>query len=68
MDFSNLIEFVKDHRFSFISWATTGVVVAALLGSTVWWNSARLRIAGDTTTADRRAGPASVRGATQLDQ
>lgn len=37
MDFSNLIEFVQDHRFSFISWATTGLVVAALLGSTVWW-------------------------------
>ncbi len=37
MDFSNLIEFVQDHRFSFISWATTGLVVVALLGSTLWW-------------------------------
>ena len=43
MDFSNLIEFVQDHRFSFISWATTGVVVAALLGSTAVVDSSAAR-------------------------
>ena len=37
MDFSRLIEFFEDHRFNFISWGATGLVVATLLGSTVWW-------------------------------
>ena len=37
MDINKPAKFFEDHRFSFISWGATALVVAALLGSTVWW-------------------------------
>jgi murein DD-endopeptidase MepM/ murein hydrolase activator NlpD len=37
MDINKPIKFIEDHRFSVISWGTTVLLVAALLGSTLWW-------------------------------
>jgi murein DD-endopeptidase MepM/ murein hydrolase activator NlpD len=37
MDIRKPIEFVEDHRFSFVSWGATSLLVVALLGSTLWW-------------------------------
>lgn len=37
MDISRPIKFFSTHRFSVVSWSATGLLVVALLGSTVWW-------------------------------
>jgi len=37
MDINKPIKFFEEHRFSFVSWSATGLLVVALLGSTVWW-------------------------------
>jgi murein DD-endopeptidase MepM/ murein hydrolase activator NlpD len=37
MKINDLMEFFKNQRFNFISWGATGLLVAALLGSTLWW-------------------------------
>lgn len=37
MDINSPIKFFEDHRFSLLSWSATGLLVVALLGSTVWW-------------------------------
>ncbi len=37
MDISKPIQFLEHHRFSFVSWSATGLLVVALLGSTLWW-------------------------------
>ncbi len=37
MDIRKPFEFVQSHRFSFVSWSATCLVVVALIGSTVWW-------------------------------
>jgi murein DD-endopeptidase MepM/ murein hydrolase activator NlpD len=37
MDIHKPLEFVEQHRFSFVSWSATGLLVVALLGSTLWW-------------------------------
>lgn len=34
---TRLNSFLSDHRFTLISWGVTAVLVAALLGSTLWW-------------------------------
>lgn len=36
-DFGKLTEFFKSNRFNVISWGVTVLLVAALLGSTLWW-------------------------------
>ena len=37
MDIHKPLEFVEQHRFSFVSWGATGLLVVALLGSALWW-------------------------------
>lgn len=37
MDIRQPIKFLDEHRFAFVSWGATGLLVVALLGSTVWW-------------------------------
>ncbi len=37
MDIRKPFKFLEDHRFSFVSWSATGLLVVALLGSTLWW-------------------------------
>src|SRR5512135_352239 len=37
MDISRPLKFFENHRFSVVSWSATGLLVVALLGSTVWW-------------------------------
>ena len=37
MDINRPIKYLEDHRFSVVSWSATGLLVLALLGSTVWW-------------------------------
>ena len=37
MDINRPLKFLEDHRFSFVSWSATGLLVVALLGSTLWW-------------------------------
>ena len=37
MDIQKPIKFLEDHRFSFVSWSATGLLVVALLGSSLWW-------------------------------
>jgi murein DD-endopeptidase MepM/ murein hydrolase activator NlpD len=34
---STLIRNLNEHRFSVLSWGTTALIVASLLGSTLWW-------------------------------
>ncbi len=37
MDIRRATTFLEDHRFSFVSWGATILLVAALLGSALWW-------------------------------
>ncbi len=37
MDIRKATTFLEDHRFSFVSWGATALVVIALLGSALWW-------------------------------
>jgi murein DD-endopeptidase MepM/ murein hydrolase activator NlpD len=37
MDINKPVKFVKTHRFHFVSWGATLVLVGALLGATLWW-------------------------------
>jgi murein DD-endopeptidase MepM/ murein hydrolase activator NlpD len=37
MDINKPMKFFETHRFSLISWSATSLLVAALLGSTLWW-------------------------------
>ena len=37
MDINTPIKYFEDHRFSFVSWGATGLLVVALLGSALWW-------------------------------
>lgn len=34
---TSLIQSLSQHRFTVLSWGATGLIVAALLGSTFWW-------------------------------
>jgi len=36
MTIQPIINYVRNHRFTVVSWATTGVLVAAILTSTIW--------------------------------
>lgn len=49
-----LIQFLGSHRFSFISWGATLLVVAALLGSAVWWTQ------GTSASAPAGAQPSAA--------
>src|ERR1700690_4070102 len=35
--FKKFVEFLNNHRFNFISWGVTTIIVAALLGFGFWW-------------------------------
>ncbi len=37
MDINRPIKYLEDHRFSFVSWSVTGLVVIALLATALWW-------------------------------
>jgi murein DD-endopeptidase MepM/ murein hydrolase activator NlpD len=39
MDIRKLVKFIEDHRFTIMSWSATGLIVAALLGTTLWWTN-----------------------------
>ncbi|HTP01189.1 MAG TPA: M23 family metallopeptidase [Anaerolineales bacterium] len=37
MDINKPVKYVETHRFHFISWGATAVLVAVLLGAALWW-------------------------------
>jgi murein DD-endopeptidase MepM/ murein hydrolase activator NlpD len=49
---SRVIQFLKRNRFPVVSWGTTALVVAALLGSTIWWTQQ-----GSASSAPSSAAP-----------
>lgn len=53
-DFEKLIEFLKANRFSVISWGVTAILVAAMLGSALWWTQS-----GSASAATRPVPTAS---------
>lgn len=57
-----LLRFFEHHRFSVISWSATIVLVAALLGSTVWWtqSGAALPAVGKAPTSVANQSPLAL--------
>ena len=56
---ATLIQTLNQHRFSVLSWAATALIVAALLGSVLWWNrrGAAAVAAPDTGSVTVSDGP-----------
>jgi len=54
---STILESVSQNRFTYISWGITGIIVASLLGSALWWTQQGSSGQVPSTVPDGQASP-----------